>query len=108
MDGSSYAAYAKVWHREGNSLFLSLGDGVRVSRNNDSQSPLRQVNLPADIAVGENESTVKFLDDGMLQVVAEAGYTTEDAGWDMTEQGTGTVFTKYGSADTLHLRKIKE
>lgn len=108
VDGSSYFTDAKVWHREGNSLYLSLGDGVTVSQEECTQSPLRQVNLPADITTSEDLITIAFLDDGMLQVVAEAGCTTEDAGWTVTEQGTSTVFTKYGSADTLHLRKIKE
>lgn len=108
VDGNSYHTDAKVWHREGNSLLLSLGDGVTISQERSTQSPLRQVNLPANIAVVEDMVTIEFLDDGMLQVIAEAGYTTEDAGWTVTEQGTSTVFTKYGSADTLHLRKIKE
>ncbi len=108
VDGSSYCTDAKVWHREGNSLFIALDDGVCVYQAEDTGSPLRQVNLPADITVEGDNVTVAFRGDGMLQVVSESGYTTADPGWAVTEQESGTMFTKYGEADTLHLSKIKE
>lgn len=108
VDFNAWNTDARVWHREGNSLFVSLGDGVSVFKGERASSPLRQVNLPANITLSSEGATIEFLDDGMLQVVAESGYTTDDMDWSVMEKETCTVFTRYGEADTLHLRKIEE
>ncbi len=105
---NAYFTDAKVWHREGNSLFFSLDEGVTVSQTETEASPLRQVNLPANIAMTEDKIEIEFLDNGMLQVMAEPGYTTEDPDWIVTEKENCTVFTRYGDAATLTLEKIKE
>ncbi len=41
------------------------------------------------------------VDDGMMQVVVSGGATTADTGWEITDQNGKTVFTKYGSMETL-------
>ncbi len=105
---NAYFTDAKVWHREGNSLFFSLDEGVTVSQIENQTSPLRQVNLPANVEVSTDTVTIEFLDNGMLQVVAEPGYTTNDSDWIVTEKENCTVFTHYGDAATLTLEKIKE
>lgn len=108
VDASAWHTDAKVWHREGNSLYVSLGEGVDLFTEESPASVLRQVNLPANISLSDGEVTIEFLDDGMLQVVTEPGCITEDAGWTVTEKENCTVFTKYGEADTLHLKTMKE
>lgn len=105
---NAYFTDAKVWHREGNSLYFSLGDGVTVSQSEIQTSPLRQVNLPANVAVSQDTVEIEFLDNGMMQVMAERGYTTDDPNWIITEKENCTVFTRYGDAATLTLQKIKE
>lgn len=106
-DAGLYQTNAKVWHRQGNSLFVRLGEPVSVSRR-ETESPLRQVNLPADITVLDNGAEITFLEDGMMQVITPKGYTadTNTVGWTVTEREDCTVFTKYGSADTLQIRRI--
>lgn len=108
-DAGQYQTDAKVWHRKGNCLYLSLGETAAVSRS-ETQSPLRQVNLPAEITLLENGAEIRFLEDGMMQVMTPKGYTadTNTVGWTVTEQGDNLVFTKYGSADTLQIRKTRE
>lgn len=108
VDAASYQTDAKVWYREGNSLFFSLDSGVTVSQSEMPVSPLRQVNLPAKINMTDAGTEIQFLDDGMLQVITEPGYTTDSTDWIVTERENCTVFTKYGAADTLYLRKIEE
>ena len=66
------------------------------------------MNLPAEIAVLENGAEVRFLDDGMLQAVVEGKALTDSEGWTVTEQNGNTVFTKYGSADTLQITYVEE
>lgn len=105
---NAYFTDAKVWRREGNSLFFSLGDGVSVSQNETDLSPLRQVNLPAEIDISEDSIGIEFLDNGMMQVMAEPGWTTDDPDWIVTEKENCTVFTRYGDIATLTLQKIKE
>ena len=106
-DVNTYQTNAKVWYRQGNSLFVSLTEPVRISEV-ETQSPLRQVNLPAEITLVENGADVRFLTDGMLQVVAYGKAQTSSVGWAVTEQNGNTVFTKYGSADTLQIRYAEE
>ncbi len=103
----AYTTDAAVWYREGNSLFVSLGSPVTVSVA-ETPSCLRQVNLPSEITVLDNGAEVKFLSDGMLQVVCHGKAQTDSEGWTVTEQNGNTVFTKYGSADTLQIRSIEE
>ena len=103
----AYTTNAAVWHREGNSLFVSLTSPVTVSVAEEA-SCLRQVNLPAEITVLEDGAEITFLSDGMLQAVCHGKAETSGEGWTVTEQNGNTVFTKYGSADTLLIRAIEE
>ncbi len=107
IDASAYTTDAAVWYRKGNSLFVSLNSPVSVSTE-ETASCLRQVNLPAEINVLENGAEVTFLSDGMLQVVCHGKAQTDSEGWTVTEQNGNTVFTKYGSADTLLIQVIEE
>ncbi len=106
-DAASFATDAKVWHREGNSLFVSLDNGVKIVPAGESSSFLRQVNLPADITVSETGASVVFTENGMMQVVAEGEWicAPDCTGWTVTAQNGQTVFTKYGSAQTLQIQK---
>lgn len=105
VDAASYVTDSKVWHREGSSLFVSLMDEVTVSPVfPENLSCLRQVNLPAEIKVLENGAEVRFLDDGMMEAVVVGKAQTSSVGWTVTEANGNTVFTKYGSADTLQIR----
>ena len=109
VDASAYVTDAKVWHREGSSLFVSLTDEVTVSPSFPEKiSCLRQVNLPAEITVLENGAEVRFLDDGMMQAAAVGQAQTSSVGWTVTVQNGNTVFTKYGSADTLQITYVEE
>jgi hypothetical protein len=103
----AYTTNAAVWHREGNSLFVSLTAPVTVSVAEEA-SCLRQVNLPAEITVLDDGAEITFLSDGMLQAVCHGKAETSSEGWTVTEQNGNTVFTKYGSADTLLIRAIEE
>jgi len=107
VDANAFETDAQVWYRQGNSLFVSLAAPVSVSHQ-EAQSPLRQVNLPAEITVQEQGAEVCFLSDGMLQVVVAGKAATDCAGWTVTEQNGNTVFTKYGSADTLQIHLVEE
>ncbi len=106
IDADRYQTDAKVSRRQGNSLFFRLGEPVTVSET-AQESPLRQVNLPAEITMQEDGAVIRFLDDGMLQVITPLGYTadTQSTGWTVTRQQNQLVFTKYGEADTLVLKK---
>ncbi len=101
-DAGDYKVDAAVSHRRGNSIFAAVGQGFTLS-GTAQESPLRQVNLPAAVTVGDETVTVEFLEGGMLQAVADAGWTAREEGWTVTQRGGRPVFTKYGDADTLTL-----
>ena len=107
VDATAFYPSAKVWHREDNCIYMSLDNGVFVSTE-EKYSPLRQVNLPAEIRMDEQGISVEFLDDGMQQVVTEHGWTTDSSGWTVTERENCTIFTHYGDAEILYLSKIEE
>lgn len=107
-DAGQYTTDAKVWTRRGNSLIVSVDEGVQIFTAKMPASPLRQVNLPAEISVTENGAELMFREGGMMQVVTHGACTTDSEGWTMTNWDENTVFTKYGSADTLRIQCPEE
>lgn len=107
-DANHYTTDAKVWTRRGNSLLVSLDGDVQIYSAETPASPLRQVNLPAEITVTENGAGLSFREGGMMQVVTHGTCTTDSPGWTVTDWDGNTVFTKYGSADTLRIQCPEE
>ena len=59
------------------------------------------VNIPADIKINDNKSTVKFEDDGMMQITVQGKVRNCSEGWN-TEYSDGiTTITKFGSESDL-------
>ncbi len=107
-NAGDYTTNAKVWTRRGNSLLVSLDEGVEIFAGETPVSPLKQVNLPADISLTEDGVELSFREDGMMQVVTHGHCTTTSKGWTVTDWDGDTVFTKYGSADTLRIQYPEE
>ena len=106
---AGYAADANVWYQKGNSLYVSLDRPVTLTRTERSGSAhLAQVNTPARITLDDGGAEVAFLEDGMMEAVVDGAAVTSSVGWTVTRQEDQTVFTKYGSADTLQIRYEKE
>ena len=104
-----YAADANVWYQKGNSLYVSLDRTVTLTRTVRADSAhLAQVNTPAQITLVEGGAEVAFLENGMMEAVVDGAAVTSCVGWTVTQQNNQTIFTKYGSADTLQIRYEKE
>lgn len=105
----AFTVDADVWYQRGNSLFVSLSRPVTLTEGTRTETPhLTQVNLPADLTIHADGAEIAFSEDGMLQVVVEGQAVAASAGWDTETRDGKTIFTKYGEADTLSLRYVKE
>ena len=107
-DASAYGTDAEVFRRSGNSLFVRLNKPVHVSTEPVASTRLEQVNLPCEIRLLDNGADITFLSDGMMQVDVRGSAETSSVGWTVTRRDGKTVFTKYGSEDTLQIRYVKE
>lgn len=106
VDINTVSTDADVWYTRGNSLYLGLNKAVCVYTVDGTEKEavhVERINIPAKVASTNTGATIKFLDDGMMQVVVSGLATTKDAGWTITDQNAKTVFTKYGEAETLTL-----
>ena len=88
---------------------MSLDRPVTLTRTARTDSAhLAQVNTPAQITPTEDGADVAFWEDGMMEAVVDGPAVTDSEGWTVTRQGDQTIFTKFGSADTLQIRYEKE
>ena len=106
---ADYAADANVWYQKGNSLYVSLDRPVTLTKAvRTGGAHLARVNAPARITPVEGGAEVVFREDGMMEAVVDGPAVTSSVGWTVTRQDGETIFTKYGSADTLQIRYEKE
>lgn len=106
---SKIATDADVWYREGNSLYVSLNRNIRIygTRKQQTEPHIERVNIAAEIQKNESGATVRFLDDGMMQLVVSGNASTESAGWDVSRKDGKTIFTKFGKVEMLDVRYLK-
>lgn len=97
---------ADVCHRDSNDIFISLNRPVTISTVEQPDSRICRVNIPAEISCSESGADIVFLDGGMMQVVVTGTAETDSDSWTSEEYDGKTVFTKYGSADAIHIKYI--
>ena len=95
---------ADVWYTSGNSLYLGLNKAVSVYTADGGEKEathVERINIPAKVETTDTGAIIKFLDGGMMQAVVSGKAVTTDIGWIITDQNGKTVFTKYGTMETL-------
>ena len=103
--GKSYTTDASVWCRRGSSLTLGLDQPAAIRRGSaGTGAHLLRVNLPAEITRTGDGAALAFLDGGMMQATVSGRAETEDTGWKTEFDGSSTTFTRFGAAETLHIR----
>lgn len=103
FSGEPLGTDADVWKREGDVLLLGLDSAVTLRSEVSGQSPLRRVNLPAEITLAQGEATVAFLEGGLMQVSVEGRAAAREAGWTADYSDGRTTFSRFGVAETLHI-----
>ena len=106
IDPDQFAVEANVWFRDENAIVAGLDRPVTIvkAQNWTEPSHLTQVNIAAQIDASETGATIRFLSGGMMQAVVSGSAVTTSAGWTVTEQNGRTVFTKFGTGETLELQ----
>ncbi len=114
VDVSKVAVNADVWRYDStkNDLYIALNrtvlldfqadgskDGMELIKEDDSH--IISVNIPADIELDGNKATVKFEDDGMMQVCVLGKVDKCKDGWDTEFENGVTTITKFGSESDL-------
>ena len=106
---ADYAVDANVWYQRDNSLYVSLDRPVTLTKAARTDGAhLARVNTPARITLVDGGAEVAFQEGGMMEAVVDGAAVTSCVGWTVTRLDGQTVFTKYGSADTLQIRYEKE
>ena len=102
VNAESLAVDADVWYREGNTLILGLNRPVRVyAQEQEPSVHLRRINMAGRITSAEQSFTVEFLSGGLMELSVEGYATTDCPGWKVLHRENETVFTKYGSKESL-------
>ena len=105
-DADRFMTDADVWYRDGNALYIALNRPVRLyraARNAADGAHLEKVNMASKITKTEKGASVEFLDDGMMQLAVAGDAEINAPGWDITRADGRTVFTKFGTAETLEI-----
>ncbi|MBR0140561.1 MAG: VCBS repeat-containing protein, partial [Firmicutes bacterium] len=104
LDASEFSSDSNIWFREGNDIVISLDKSAKIKKEEGSRSRLRQVNMAAGISKGTGSVKISFLSGGMMQAVVDGKASTKDPGWTVVEFDGKTMFTKYGSLETLTIK----
>lgn len=103
-DVLDYSSDASVWRADNHGVYVSLDNEAVIERSKSTQPHITAVNIPAKIKSSKDGYTVKFLDDGMMQVTVDGNAEVVSGIWQKSEINGKTVFTKYGKAQTLKIR----
>ena len=59
--------------------------------------------MAADITMTDEGAQIHFLSGGMMEAAVEGEATTDSPGWKVTHRNNETIFTKFGSEESLNL-----
>lgn len=105
-DAADYSSDASVCRVSDNAMYVSLDKAVNITKGEKSDKlSIAEVNVPARIKLKNDGATVKFVDGGMMSVKVLGDVMTSSDGWNVKRDGEYTVFTKFGAADTLKIKK---
>lgn len=103
-DASDFKIDADVWYLDGNAIVIGLNRKVNISKGNEKDdSHIAKVNMAAQIETTEDGATVSFLSGGMMQAIVQGEATTDSSGWEVVKKDGWTIFTKYGTEESLNL-----
>jgi len=113
-DISDIGLDAQVWRydKNRNSLYIGLNSKVSLDFNciqntkkykliTSDVEHILSVNIPAYIKINDNKATVKFEDDGMMQISVLGEIRNCSDGWNAEFDGGITTITKFGSEADL-------
>lgn len=119
-NASNIGIDADVWSydKDKNSLYVALNSEVKINFNDigengefelidSDESHILSVNIPADVKVKNNRATVKFEDDGMMQVTVSGEVKDCSGGWNVDYNNGISTITKFGSESDLSFEFAK-
>ena len=118
MDISNAKVKANVWKYDEakNALYVGLNKEVLLDISGSDEdgekivsdkSHVISVNIPAQIDVENDKMTLKFEDDGMMQLSVLGNVEVLSDGWSAKEENGVTTLTKFGDVTDLEI-KISE
>ena len=98
------AADAEVVRRTEDALYLSLTGETHILLDGaGGESPIVKINVPAAVTLSETGAEIVFAEGGLMEVTVSGSASTASAGWKTEAREGRTLFTKFGSADTLRV-----
>ena len=104
-DVTKYSSDASVWRVDNHGVYVSLDKEAVISKEKNDEPHIRAVNIPAKIQTNDNETIVKFKENGFMQVFIDGEVSTQSEGWKTVNTDSGTMFIKYGKASELVIKK---
>lgn len=105
VDTENIRTDADIWYWDGRDLILGLNRAVTICVDSAKSDDvhLRRINMAADITMTDEGAQIHFLSGGMMEAAVEGEATTDSPGWTVTYRNNETIFTKFGSEESLNL-----
>ena len=95
---------ADVWYVRDNELIMGLNRPVTVQLGEQTEEPhLSRINMAARVETTPGGAQIQFLSGGMMEAAVRGKAETISPGWEAVYENGETVFTKFGSGETLTL-----
>ena len=104
-DPTAYRSNASVWRIDNHAIYVSLDKEAEIIKERTQEPHITAVNVPAQIRENEKNITLKFKENGFMQVFADGYAKTPSDGWETVSQNGKTIFRKYGKASELVIEK---
>lgn len=101
-----YIVDANVWRVEKNSIYLGLDKEVTIRKREETDSKISsknilRINTPAKVTNENDEFTVSFYENGLMQVFISGNVKTDNEGWNLEYINGVTKASKFGKAEKV-------
>ena len=104
-DPTAYRSNASVWRIDNHAVYVSLDKEAEIIKERTQEPHITAVNIPAQIRENKKNITLKFKENGFMQVFTDGYAKTPSDGWETVSQNGKTIFRKYGKASELVIEK---
>ena len=104
-DPTAYRSNASVWRIDNHAVYVSLDKEAEIIKERTQEPHITAINVPAQIRENKKNITLKFKENGFMQVFADGYAKTLSDGWETVSQNGKTIFRKYGKASELVIEK---
>jgi hypothetical protein len=103
LKNTGLAVDADVCYNSGGDIYAALNRPITVKAGVSNAARISRINIAARVTMTDNGAQIAFLDDGLMEIAVSGGASTDAPDWEVRERGGFTVFTKFGTAETIKI-----